>query len=110
MWSKQRYRLTVLKTLSPFASGIKRFMLLNLLISLFLMGLGFIKPLFYKIFINDVILGRRSSLMLFVAGGYLAVFSLELLCAYAGNYCNNIIVNRVTFRVRMKILQGFFQE
>ncbi len=85
-------------------------MLLNLLVSLFVMGLGFIKPLFYKIFINDVILGRRSSLMMLVAGGYLAVFALELLCAYARNYCNNIIVNRVTFRVRMRILRGFFRN
>ncbi len=110
LWSKLRYRSTLLKTLSPFASGVKRFMLLNLLVSLFVMGLGFIKPLFYKIFINDVILGRRSSLMMLVAGGYLAVFALELLCAYARNYCNNIIVNRVTFRVRMRILRGFFRN
>jgi ATP-binding cassette subfamily B protein/subfamily B ATP-binding cassette protein MsbA len=110
LWSKQRYRLTVLKTLSPLASGAKRFLLLNLLISLFLMGLGFIKPLFYKIFINDVILGRRPSLMLLVAGGYLAVFALNLICVYAKNFCNNIIVNRLTFRVRMKMLQGFFSE
>ncbi len=110
LWSKLRYRATLLKALSPFAIGVKRFMLLNLLISLLLMGLGFIKPLFYKIFINDVILGRRSSLMLYVAGGYLAVFALELLCAYARNFCSNIVVNRVTFRVRMRILQGFFRN
>jgi ABC-type bacteriocin/lantibiotic exporter with double-glycine peptidase domain len=81
-----------------------------MLVSLFVIVLGFIKPLFYKIFINDVILGRRSSLMMLVAGGYLAVFALELLCAYARNYCNNIIVNRVTFRVRMRILRGFFRN
>ena len=110
MWSKQRYRLTLLKALSPYARGVRRFMLLNLLISLFLMVLGFIEPLFYKIFINDVILGRQTILMLFVAGGYLSVFALNLLCAFARNYCVNRIVNRVTFRVRMKMLKGFFSQ
>lgn len=110
VWSKQRYRLNIFKALSPFASGVKRFMLVNLLITLFVMGLGFIKPLFYKIFISDVILGRRFALMFPVAAGYLAVFALNLLCTYAKNYSNNRIVNRMTFKVKMKILRGFFRQ
>ena len=110
MWSKQHYRMTILKALSPFAYGVKRFMLLSMLINLFVMGLGFIKPLFYKIFINDVILGRQFSLMLFVTTGYLGVFVLNLLCTYAKSYSNNRLVNRVIFKARMKILQGFFGQ
>jgi ATP-binding cassette subfamily B protein/subfamily B ATP-binding cassette protein MsbA len=108
MLSKMKYRLTILKMLRPFASGVIRFMLLNGLIGLIVMALGFIQPLFYKLFIDNVILLKQLTLMPFVAGGYISIFLLNTLFAYAKNYCTNRLVNRVTFRAKMKILKGFF--
>ena len=108
MREKIRYRAKVLRALKPFAVGVKRFLLLNLLISILVMALSFVQPLFYKLFIDRVILKQECSLMIFVAIGYLSVFAVNLGMTYLKNYSTNRLVNRVTFRVRMKILQGFF--
>jgi len=108
MLEKIKYRLKVLRSLKPFAFGVKRFLLLNFIIGLFVMGLGFVQPLFYKLFIDRVILNKQLSLMPFVAAGYLSVFIINLGFSYLKNYSNNRLVNRVTFRAKMKILRGFF--
>ena len=108
MLEKIKYRLKVLRSLKPFAFGVKRFLLLNFIIGLFVMGLGFVQPLFYKLFIDRVILNKELSLMPFVAAGYLSVFIINLGFSYLKNYSNNRLVNRVTFRAKMKILRGFF--
>lgn len=45
-----------------------------------------------------------------VIAGYLAVFVLGAGLSYLRNYSTNRLVNRVTFRVRMKIFRGFFNR
>ena len=108
MREKIKYRLKVLRSLKPFAFGVKKFLLLNFIISLFVMALGFIQPLFYKLFIDRVILSQELSLMPHVAIGYLSIFFINLGLSYLKNYSTNRFVNRTTFRVKMKILWGFF--
>jgi ATP-binding cassette subfamily B protein/subfamily B ATP-binding cassette protein MsbA len=100
----------MLKMLCPFSTGVNRFLLLNCLIGLLVMGLGFVQPLFYKLFIDEVILAKQFSLMPIVAAGYIAVFLFNLLFSYIKNYATNRWVNRVTFRAKMKILRGFFSR
>jgi len=107
---KAKYRLNVLRSLKPFSLGVKKFLLLNIVIGVVVMALGFIQPLFYKLFIDQVILNRELSMMSFVAIGYLSVFVLNLALSYLKNYSTNKLVNRVTFRVKMKILNGFFHR
>lgn len=108
MCDKIKYRLRILRQLCPYAVGVKRFLLVNLVIGIFVMALGFVQPLFYKLFIDRVILNRELSLMPFVAIGYLSAFVFNLLLSYLKNYSANRLVNRVTFRVKMKIFRGFF--
>ncbi|MEN6313869.1 MAG: ABC transporter ATP-binding protein [Clostridiaceae bacterium] len=110
MREKIKYRLKVLCSLKPFAFGVKRFLLLNLIIGIFVMALGFVQPLFYKLFINKVILKQEFPLMTIVAVGYGFVFAINLGLSYLKNYSTNRLVNRVAFRVKMKILQGFFNR
>ena len=108
MLSKIKYRLEILRVLKPFSFGVKRFMLFILCISLISMALNFINPVFYKIFIDDVIIAKNLSLMPVVVAGYLSVFAVNIILGYARNYCNNKTVNRVTFKAKIKILRGFF--
>lgn len=108
MREKIKYRLNVLRSLKPFAFGVKKFLLLNFIISLFVMALGFIQPLFYKLFIDRVILSQELSLMPHVVVGYLSIFFINLGLSYLKNYSTNRFVNRTIFRVKMKILCGFF--
>lgn len=110
MREKVKYRLKVLRSLNPFSFGVKKFLLLNIVIGVVVMTLEFIQPLFYKLFIDRVILNRELSMMSFVAIGYLSVFVLSLALSYLKNYNTNKLVNRVTFRVKMKILKGFFHR
>lgn len=110
MYHKILYRLKLLHTLKPYAYGVKRFLLLNLLIGILVMGLNFVQPLFYKLFINRVILKQELSLMIIVAIGYLSVFIANWVLSYLKNYSTNCLINRVTFRVKMKILRNFFHQ
>ena len=80
MYEKNKCRLRMLHALKPYAFGVKRFLLLNLIIGAAFMALGFIQPLFYKIFIDRVILGRKLSEIPLVVAGYLAVFVLGTGC------------------------------
>jgi ABC-type bacteriocin/lantibiotic exporter with double-glycine peptidase domain len=105
-----KYRLKVLCALKSFAFGVKRFLFLNFLIGIIVMVLSFVQPLFYKIFINRVILKQELSMMIKVVIGYLSVFAINWCMSYLKNYSTNRLVNRVTFRVKMKILQGFFDQ
>ncbi|MBO9609608.1 MAG: ABC transporter ATP-binding protein [Paenibacillaceae bacterium] len=110
MREKINYRLHVLRLLKPFAFGVKRFLLLSLLTGVLVMILGFVQPLFYKLFIDRVILERNFSLMPIVAAGYLTVFFVNLGLGYYKNYCKNRLVNHVAFRVKMNILRGYFKR
>ena len=110
MRTKIKYRLKMLRVLKPFASGVKKYLLLNLILSLCIMLLGFILPLFYKLFIDDVILGGRLAQMPLVAAGYIGVLLAGTGLSYAKNYSTNRLVNTTTFRVRMRILRGFFRR
>lgn len=109
MRKRIKYRIKVLYALKPFAFGVKKFLLLNLIISLFIMVLNFVQPLFYKLFINKVILNQEFSLMPYIAAGYLSVFIINSGLSYLKNYNTNRFVNRITFRVKMKILRRFFK-
>ena len=110
MLENLKYRIRVLRALRPFAFGVKRFLCVNLFVGLMLMALGFIRPVFYKLFIDRVILGGEVSLMPRVILGYLGVFILSTAFAYLKNYSTNRLVNRVTFLVKTKILRGFFRR
>lgn len=110
MREKILYRIKVLHSLKPFASGVKRFLLINFIIGIFVMTLSFIQPLFYKLFIDKVILNGELLLMPFVVIGYLSVFLMNCGSSYLKNYSTNRLVNRVTFRVKMKIMRGFFMR
>lgn len=109
MLEKIRYRLKFLKKLYPFANGVKRFFLFQFILSIISMLLGFINPLFYKLFIDDVILGGQFNKMLFVVVGYLGIFLADVLIGYLKNMANYKLVNATLYRVKYRIWQCFFQ-
>jgi ATP-binding cassette subfamily B protein/subfamily B ATP-binding cassette protein MsbA len=109
MLKKIKYRLYVLKKLLPFTKGVKRFFILNLSLSILSMALGFINPLFYKIFIDDVILGGYFNKMIFVISGYLCIFFIGVIIGYIKNYANYTLVNTTLYRTKFKIWQGLFK-
>lgn len=107
MYKKLKYRLKVIKTLLPFANGAKRFFAINFAISIIIMLLTFINPIFYKIFIDEVILNKNFSKIFIVVIGYLSIFFINVLFGYLKNYSNNRLVNRTLFRAKFKIWKVF---
>lgn len=107
MYKKLKYRLKIIKILLPFTNGVKRFFVINFAISIMIMFLTFINPIFYKIFIDEVILGRNFNRIVIVIIGYLSIYFINVLFGYLKNYYNNRLVNRTLFRAKFKIWKGF---
>ena len=108
MIDRMRYRMKVVRGLMPFARGVKRFFISDLILSVISSALVFVTPLFYKLFVDEVILGRQFGTMLIVAGGYLGVFAAGALIEYVRNYFNYTLVNTTLYRAKAKIWHGFF--
>lgn len=71
------------------------------------MAISLITPKFYKIFIDQVIIGRNTGAFSFIVVGYLSLFILNTSLSFLRNYSNNILLNRVIFRVKHKILSNY---
>ncbi|CAH1209520.1 Putative multidrug export ATP-binding/permease protein [Paenibacillus plantiphilus] len=110
MLTKNKYRLMVLLKLKPLVSGVKRFIFINLILSLIAIGLNFILPYFYKIFIEQVILQGKITVLGTVIIGYLSIHAITILIDYIKNYGNNRIVNRVNYRLKLKIWRRLFKQ
>ena len=108
MIDRMRYRMKVMKRLMPYARGGKRFFVSDLILSVISAALVFVTPLFYKLFVDEVILGRQFGTMLTVAGGYLGVFAAGAFIEYVRNYFNYTLVNTTLYRAKAKIWRGFF--
>ncbi len=109
MFRKIKYRINVLKHLLPFTDGVKRFFILNFALSIISMLMGFINPLFYKLFIDDVILGKQFNKMVFVVVGYLGIYFIGVAIGYIKNYASYTLVNTMLYRTKYKIWQGLFR-
>ena len=109
MLSKIQYRLRMLGMLKPFAHGATHHFLLIFILSLTAMLLSFANPYFYKIFIDDVIIGGKSEKMIIVITGYLSVYFAGVLIGYIKNHSGYKLVNTVLYRVKLKIFTGYFK-
>ncbi|MDD4297165.1 MAG: ABC transporter ATP-binding protein [Ruminiclostridium sp.] len=108
MLNKIRYRIRVLHRLLPYSKGVKRFFMLNIIISIISMMIGFVNPQFYKLFIDSVIIEGDYSKMIVVVVGYLGLFFIGIGLGYLKNYSSYTMVNTVTYRVKYKIWRGLF--
>lgn len=108
MLKRIRYRIKVVSKLLPFAKGVKKFFILGLLVSVATLVLNLSLPLFYKIFIEDVILSGEFSKMAVVVVGYFSIFLGKVVLGYIENYAKNTLINTTLYRVKFRIWQGFF--
>lgn len=110
MKSKFVYRCSIVKFLNKYAFGKRRFLLLNFSLSLLLMSISFVNPLFYKMFINKVILQKRLEALSVVVIGYLSLFILKYIILILKNYSRNCIVNRTMYRIKYSLWTSFFSN
>lgn len=110
MFKKNKYRLMVLGKLKPYGKGIKRYLILNLFLSIVAVALSFATPQLYKIFIDRIILQGEIKILTLIIVGYLSIQTITIIISYVKNYGNNRIVNRVNFRIKLKIWRNLFKQ
>ena len=110
MREKIAYRFSVIKCLNAFAIGKRRFLVINLLLGLVIMLISFITPLFYKLFVNQVILQKKIAILIPVVSGYLLLFLIQYLVLIIKNYCRNCVTNRTLYRIKYTLWHDFFSQ
>mgnify|MGYP002558197764 CR=1 FL=1 len=110
MLNKIRYRIEIFRQLLPYMAGVKRFFILNFILSIITMLLGFVNPQFYKIFIDQVIIEGDFTKMPVVLIGYLGIFFVGLAISYIKNYANYTLVNTTLYRTKYQIWNRMFDE
>lgn len=110
MIKKLKYRLWVLKKISPFAEGVKKLFFLKLVCGLVVLVNSFILPIFYSQFIEDVILGGKLGMLVYIIVGYIAIHLMNTAVSFVNNYCSYSMNNTATVAIRSKILDNKLKQ
>ncbi|MBO5337244.1 MAG: ABC transporter ATP-binding protein [Lachnospiraceae bacterium] len=107
MFSKLKYRKDIIHTLLPYTIGVRKYYLM-MIICTGLLTLGdLITPLFYKLFIDEVIIGMNFQLMKFVIIGYLTAFVATTLTGYAKKHAEYTFIHKMLYQIKNKIFLGY---
>lgn len=103
MSGKLRYRRKVIHALFQYATGVKRYFVLLIACTALNMILDFVNPMFYKLFIDEVIMNKSFEMMKWVAAGYLGVFLAGAFTLYAKKNAEYRFIHKVLFEIKNKI-------
>lgn len=109
MMNRNKYRIRMLRRLWPYTKGIVVFFWLNVIFSLVLMGCELAVPVFYKMFINQVIIERQFTQIYVVFAGYMVLFFINSGAGYGKTYFMYRVENTVLYRVKEKLWNYYFQ-
>ncbi len=107
MLAKLNYRLSMMKSLAPYAKGVCRYFLLSSFLAAVVILLSFALPVFYRIFIDEVIVGRNLSRFAVVAGGYVICFAATVAAKYLRKYSDNRVQNRTIHALRRALMNAY---
>lgn len=110
MLKKMKYRINVLKKLQPMAVGVKKLFFINLAAAVAGLILTLILPVFYSLFIEKVILGRKIGFLLPVILGYILIQFANTGIAFLRNRCGYRINNQVTVKIKEKMLSNILHR
>ncbi len=99
-----KYRYNVLKKLSVFADGVKKFYAGLFLLAIISMLLNFLLPVFYGMFIEKVILGGEFHLIVYIIIGYLGIQLAQIIVDFSKNYFVFRLSDKVLVSLKEKIL------
>ena len=108
MIDKIKFRIRFLCLIAPYAEGRKWLFVLNFFLSAAILALGFVTPLFYRMFIDEVILQGQLHKFVYVLAGYLAVNIMIILLDYVRFLGNNCLTNRTILNMKYTIWKRLF--
>jgi ATP-binding cassette subfamily B protein/subfamily B ATP-binding cassette protein MsbA len=107
MFIRQLYRVEILKKLSPFVHGAQKNILFLTFLSLLSIGISFATPVFYKLFVDEVIISRNIDMFIVVTAGYLTLFFISTAISYLRIYFGNVVQNRLLFKIKYRIMRNY---
>lgn len=105
---KSKYRIHVLKQIMPLFEGVKKWFFCNVFISMLLKIFVLIVPVFYALFIEEVLLKKQIRYFVVVATGTFGLQVMISVLNMAKVRCSYRVNNMVFKRVRIKGLQQYF--
>ena len=109
MLSKMKYRKEIIGALLPYTIGVRRYYLMIVLCTSLIMILEFVTPIFYKLFIDEVILNKDFTLMKYVIAGYLAVFGFTTIIGYLKKHAEYTFIHSVLYKVKKQIFLEYLK-
>jgi ABC-type bacteriocin/lantibiotic exporter with double-glycine peptidase domain len=100
----------VLSLLAPYTYGIRKFFVLSFLFSIAGVGLAFLTPRVYRLFIDEVVVQGQMNTFFIVVAGYLFIWLTSSAADYAKNYVNNRFNNRLYFLIKTKLFGDLLKE
>ena len=110
MINKLKYRISVIRRLRAYATGVQKLYIINFCSAVIVLFLGLAIPLFYSIFIEKVILGQKLSFLLPVILGYVSIQLMNTGITFLRNYCQYRVNNQVTVEMKLKILNNLLNQ
>jgi len=104
MFKLMQKRASLLKQFLPVMIRAKKYYFLLGLCAVIGTALSYVNPEFYKMFINNIVIGKDISLIPFVLCGYLLVYILNVGLGYIQFMVRNKFLNISLFSLKCKIL------
>lgn len=80
----------MLQTILPYTNGVKRFYVLSFACTAALAVLELCQPMFYKLFVDEVILQKNFQLMYFIFAAYWSIFLAQTMVGFAKRKRNTL--------------------
>ena len=110
MFKLMRKRISLLKQFLPVMVKAKKYYFILSLCAVIGTALVYVNPEFYKLFINNIIIGKDIGLIPVVLGGYLLVYILSTGLGYIQFVVRNKFSNVSLFSLKCKILNSILHR
>ena len=105
---KFKYRISVLKSILPYSKKIYAYIGVSLLFGIVLFVTGVITPLLYRSFIDDVVLGGRFNMFVYIAIGYVVLFGVASTTQYISCLVGIRFGNSILLNLKRRIVEHYF--
>jgi ABC-type bacteriocin/lantibiotic exporter with double-glycine peptidase domain len=110
MFKLIRKRINLLKQFFPILVNTKKYYFTLSICAVITTALAYVNPEFYKLFINNIIIGKDIGLIPVVFGGYLLVYVLSTGLEYIQFSVRNKFLNVSLFSLKCRILHNILHR
>lgn len=103
-------RLNLFKQFYPILYEAKKNYIILFVCSVIATFIAYLNPEFYKIFINDVVIGKKIELIPIVFGGYIFLFLLRSVLAYVQFHVKTKFTSVTLFSLKCKMMNSILRR